>query len=481
VAYGGFQGFLLSLEPPFIRLREVEVVMPGFSEVFVDGQLVRVVPSFSEGGWLPTASEGGEQVPATEFTETWMMIDGVSTRIAVNGEMVIENIVDTNPMTSEPQVDNGIVVIAETAQEEFNADVQRRSVLSERAAQREAMNNEIVECVSCCDEMRRGSAFYAEWDGEYYCEDCYYRMEEQIEQEQEEERREDMGEHIRYYSYRPNSIFRDVDWDELNAVPTASRRGQEGRLYMGFELEVECEHSRGRIADRLYEKANDWGSPVTSYGELVYLKEDGSLSNGFEIVTHPCSLDFYQEFFPWGAIEALREQDVTAWNSRSCGLHVHMSRNSFVDERHLWKFIVFVYKNPQEMIKFAGRNSSYARFERGNLLNFYDYDQNRFSSATYMSHAKGKTRNDDRYTAVNLQPVHTIELRFFRPSLRTKTVRAALEFCAAVHEYTNSVSTKEVLGGALKWPRFRAWVAGQAKYKVLDERIAERFDESDDH
>jgi len=38
-----------------------------------------------------------------------------------------------------------------------------------------------------------------------------------------------------------------------------------------------------------------------------------------------------------------------------------------------------------------------------------------------------------------------------------------------------------VLGGALKWPRFRAWVAGQAKYKVLDERIAERFDESDDH
>ena len=385
-------------------------------------------------------------------------------------------------MPSEVYVDGQFVPELTQEQMDANANVEAHRLASERAARREAFNNEIVDCIRCSDEIRRGSAYCGDWDAELYCESCYYEVSDEIEAEQEEERCRDMGQHIRYYSYRPNSIFRDVDWGvEPNAVPTTSRTAQQGRLYMGFELEVECEHSRGSIADSLYEKVNDWGSRNARYGELVYLKEDGSLSNGFEIVTHPCSLDFYQEFFPWAAIEALREQDVTAWNSRSCGLHVHMSRNSFVDERHLWKFIVFVYKNPQEMIKFAGRNSSYARFERGNLLNFYDYDQNRFSSATYMSHAKGKTRNDDRYTAVNLQPVHTIELRFFRPSLRTKTVRAALEFCAAVHEYTNSVSTKEVLGGALKWPRFRAWVAGQAKYKVLDERIAERFDESDDH
>ncbi len=131
MAYGGFQGFLLSLEPPFIRLREVEVVMPSESEVFIGNQVITISPSFAE---------GGARVPAAELT-----------------------------------------------QEEFNADVERRRVLSERAAQREALNNEIVECVSCCDEMRRGSAFYAEWDGEFYCEGCYYNMEEQIEQAEEEE------------------------------------------------------------------------------------------------------------------------------------------------------------------------------------------------------------------------------------------------------------------------------------------------------
>ena len=431
MAYGGFQGLLLSLEPPLF-VKELEVLMP--SEVYVNGQLVTVTPGFDE---------GQERVPAAEMT---------------------------------PE---------ERALVEADAERERRRAAD--AAAREAyrqrqleINNEIIDCYDCMTEIRRGDAYVADWDSEARCEDCYYEREEEIQRQYEEEQREDMGDHINYYSYRPNCVFHDVDWNgESGAVATSGYVPTKKRLYMGFELEVEVnEGSRGKIADDLYRTINRVDGKSTS---LAYMKEDGSLSYGFEIVTHPCSMDFYHAYFPWHAIDNLREQGVTAWNSRSCGLHIHMSRDAFIDERHLWKFIVFIYKNPEQLIQFAGRNSSYARFSRENFLNFYDYDRNRYSSTTFMSHAKGKSRNDDRYTAVNLQPVATIELRFFRPSLRTNTVKAALEFCAALHEYTGQLNTKEVLDGALKWPKFREWVAGKAKYNILDGRIAERFDESSDH
>lgn len=432
MAYGGFQSLLLSLEPPLF-IKELEVVMPGYSEVFVNGQLVQVVPSFGEGGTAPAATYTAEELAAAEAAAE----------------------------------------LAQHREREAQARAESRRRLQE-------INDEIIECYDCGNDVRRGDSFVADWDNEARCEDCHYERESEIQEQYDRECREDMGDHINYYSYRPNCVFNDVDWNgESGAVATYGYVPAKKRLYMGFELEVEVnEGGRGRIADELYYDINRVAGKPAS---VAYMKEDGSLSYGFEIVTHPCSMDFYHAFFPWQAIEGLREKGVTAWNSRSCGLHIHMSRDSFIDERHLWKFIVFIYKNPEQLIQFAGRNSSYARFARENFLNFYDYDRNRHSSSTFMEHAKGKSRNDDRYTAVNLQPVATIELRFFRPSLRTETVKAALEFCSALHEYTAQLNTKEVLDGALKWPKFRKWVAGKAKYNILNSRITERLNESSDH
>ncbi len=343
---------------------------------------------------------------------------------------------------------------------------------STRAAEAEEVDDEPrFECYDCETEGEERYSWYSEHDSQVRCEGCHYEHEDRM---AEYERRDDLGESIHYYSYRPQPLFMDVNWDTEPIAPSRRNSGVRGELYMGFELEVEVnDESRGPIADAFSRAAN-------SRGTVLYLKEDGSLNYGFEIVTHPCTLDYYNAYFPWNEIEKLRSKGVTAWNSRSCGLHIHMSRRAFVNERHLWKFIVFIYKNAEPLIQFAGRSSSYARFSRENFLNFYDFNRNQHSSSTFMKHAKGESRNDDRYTAVNLQPVETIELRFFRPSLRTETVRAALEFCAALHEYTEKLSTKEVLDGALKWPKFRAWVKGKSKYQILDSRIAERFSESAD-
>jgi hypothetical protein len=93
-----------------------------------------------------------------------------------------------------------------------------------------------------------------------------------------------------------------------------------------------------------------------------------------------------------------------------------------------------------------------------------------------MKNAKGENANDDRYVAVNLQNRHTIELRFFRPSLNPNTVLSAMQFCEALFTYTDTqCSTKQTMsGGALAFRSFASWVKTQERYTTLSERIAVR-------
>ena len=93
-----------------------------------------------------------------------------------------------------------------------------------------------------------------------------------------------------------------------------------------------------------------------------------------------------------------------------------------------------------------------------------------------MKMAKGEDVNNSRSVAVNIQNEKTIELRLFKPSLKTETVRVALQFCDALFNYTEVISTYDILQkNALTFPEFRKWVtANNEKYKVLDTRISER-------
>ena len=90
------------------------------------------------------------------------------------------------------------------------------------------------------------------------------------------------------YNYRPDAIFHSTDKNE--------------RLFFGIEVEVE--------AGRNYELASEYAYRLEEL-DLAYLKSDGSLTCGFEIVTHPMSHDFFkneaQEL--WNTLEQLRTND----------------------------------------------------------------------------------------------------------------------------------------------------------------------------
>ena len=70
---------------------------------------------------------------------------------------------------------------------------------------------------------------------------------------------------IHDYSYRPDALFHSTDKNE--------------RLYFGLEIEVED--------PRTLSESSEYAHRLEGM-ELAYLKHDGSLSCGYEIVTHPC-------------------------------------------------------------------------------------------------------------------------------------------------------------------------------------------------
>jgi hypothetical protein len=218
-------------------------------------------------------------------------------------------------------------------------------------------------------------------------------------------------------------------------------------MYLGFELEVEFKDSTARPAE--YASRNLLGT--------AYLKHDGSVSNGFEIVTHPHTHQEYRDnsALLWNTIETLRRDfEGRSWDTDTCGLHIHLSRDGFSSGAHLHRFIAFVYHNAPYMMKFAGRKSRFARFN--DVYTFDEYDRPVFS----IKHKVGNpNRNStERYSAVNTQNKHTIELRFFRGTMKTSGVLSALDLAQAMVEYTRELRLDDVKLGALSWEWFADYV-----------------------
>ena len=94
---------------------------------------------------------------------------------------------------------------------------------------------------------------------------------------------------------------------------------------------------------------------------LAYCKHDGSLDDGFEIVTHPMSLEYQLHEMPWD--EVLREaiaQGYLSHQAGTCGLHVHVSRKAFGDtydaqDSAIARVLFFVECHWRELLRFSRR------------------------------------------------------------------------------------------------------------------------------
>ena len=267
-------------------------------------------------------------------------------------------------------------------------------------------------CNRCCDaNINECSDCNTEYWGDHH-PDC---------SESEQESRV-----IYDYSYKPRPIFHGV-----------------GRYHMGFELEVEARGntSREEGAEMTRDKLTE---------DVAYMKQDGSLNDGFEIVTHPHTLEAYQSTFDWEFLPMLRRKGFRSWDRSSCGLHVHVSREAFRNpswtsgNAHMLRFMKLIYDNQRQVERIAGRsNAGYATFaDKGSLVR----------------KVKEGRQSDGHSSAVNVENNATIEIRVFKGSLRKERVLSALEFVTASVEYTR---TLKVTGKnkSLSWLHFTGYIS----------------------
>ena len=173
-----------------------------------------------------------------------------------------------------------------------------------------------------------------------YCDDCYEQELEEARERESEYGNESTG--IYSYSYKPNTVF-------YNSDGTFSDRHKPVNgvyeLMMGIELETE-------LVEGDYIHAGAQYINSVSNG-LIYLKEDCSINHGFEIVSHPMTLNYLQNHAKRyeQSLDFLRKHGYRAWKTSTCGLHIHVSKKSFVDAKHEMKFLYFMFKNKDELIK----------------------------------------------------------------------------------------------------------------------------------
>ncbi|WP_231855927.1 hypothetical protein [Nocardia cyriacigeorgica] len=230
------------------------------------------------------------------------------------------------------------------------------------------------------------------------------------------------------YDYKPTPVFHG-----------------EGPLFLGLEIEIKTP------SDVLSDAAH---TAVNQLGELAYLKQDGSISCGFELVTHPMAYDFARARFPWALLTDLRA--LGAYTDDNVGIHVHVSRTGFSSPAHAYRWLKFVYRNEDAVVRLARRRSdSWAMF-----------CPNARSRA--LADAKGRSTITRRYQAINTLPEHTFELRVFASSLRPRQVLAALAFAAASVEYTRGLTAAEIARRrGWEWAAFTAWVRTRPQYSPL--------------
>jgi len=254
------------------------------------------------------------------------------------------------------------------------------------------------------------------YNEEWECNDCGYEISEGYDHECYREANSNIYE----YNYKPDPQFYGND-----------------DYYFGLELEVEdangwgCEDGAQLVQDEL--------------GSRIYCKRDGSLNNGFEIVTHPHSFQALKTL-DLRVLDVLRRKGFRSWDTSTCGLHVHISRTAFrkngkPDKAHELRFQKLIYDNGVHVRGIAGRSSSYARFnDKGKLVPKVKYGQ-----------------SEDRYEAINVQNDHTLEVRVFRGSLKPERVLSAVEFLHSAIEYTRDMKVNPK-DNQLSWIRFMAYV-----------------------
>ena len=188
-----------------------------------------------------------------------------------------------------------------------------------------------------------------------------------------------------------------------------------GPKFLGCEYEVQGGGCNSNIAESIF----------GDYREF-YCSRDGSLDEGFEAITHPCSPSHMLSNIDWETI--VDKLDKNGYDdTEGGGFHSHISREHFKSQSHIGKLIRFFSDNYQELVNFGNRTWDTAN----EWAEPTDYNEDDKFIDIY-SNAKG-----ERYSAVNVWPSETVEIRLFGCTYRPEVIRSYIQFVDIITDLAN--------------------------------------------
>ena len=174
------------------------------------------------------------------------------------------------------------------------------------------------------------------------------------------------------------------------------------------------------------------------------MKSDGSIHNGFEVVTCPATLDIHLEVFK--TFFDNRPSELTI--ASNVGMHVHVSRKPLS--------VLTVGK----LTEFMNRtdNAKFITHVAGRAPNTYCRQ-----SPRELSYPLTISGGGERYNALNLCNSETIEFRIFSTPLTYEDFASKIQFCQALVEYSKPCSQAVALKVQTSFKNFINWVLPQRK------------------
>jgi hypothetical protein len=294
----------------------------------------------------------------------------------------------------------------------------------------ECFNENYFICDNCGEAIHSDYLYYHERSERYLCESCYPNRNDDIHD----------------YGYKPSPIF----------------HGNKGEFY-GIELETDKYNDIDNAAEELCELSNNEND--------FYLKEDGSLNNGIEIVFHPRNINSwinYQDDLQLICKEVTNNGG-KSFNTDTCGIHIHRSKKD-ISEITTAKLLWFFSICKNQIVKIAQRNSQYASFVLSENLSG--------NGIKYIY--KGLKKDDhkmERYSAINFQNRHTIEFRIFKGTLKIDTIYAYLGFSHYVVEFCKvNLMNELILDNKELWENFVFFVNSRTKKEKLADILINYLD-----
>tara|TARA_R100000808_G_C2151149_1_gene160108 strand:- start:1126 stop:3039 length:1914 start_codon:yes stop_codon:yes gene_type:complete len=312
-------------------------------------------------------------------------------------------------------------------------------------------------CERCDSDFDEENGSYSNRDDNWYCHNC---LEESYNQS------------IRGYSDNPSLTY--YEWNRVKGIHEVANQ-KRFMPYYGVELEVESADG-GIDKYEIAEEISEYGGDLHKF---FWCKEDGSLSDGFEICSHPMTFEAWADMNLDEAIFKHRG-DIRSYFTKTCGIHIHMNRSAFSD-LHVLKFMTFIheYKKFTHFIsqrKAMDEYNNYAKFKAGDTRLAQRYmaqnirgkkldlkeNLNRFTYCT-LNHG-------EKYVPVNLQHTNTIEIRVFKGNLKEVSFRKNIDFLDALYYWSKNIPLKK-----LSIRSFMEYVEeNKKKYANLNTYVSER-------